>query len=546
MGKKNKKEKGRGAEKQAQKLMKKANKKGGGGEDMSDLEAMIAEFKHADKLKTCYHEEKCEKPSPRTNLTVCAHPERDELILFGGEYFDGKKTHMYNELFVYNTKRCDWLKRFVPNPPPPRSAHQAVTVARDGGQMWVFGGEFSSPNNAKFHHYKDLWVLLMKEQRWEQVKAQNPPSPRSGHRMCHFRKSLFVFGGFHESSREFVYFNDCYTFDLADLLWTRITPAAGSILPTPRSACQLAVAPTGILVVGGYSKVRVKKDVEKGTQHSDVYLISQENNKWKWRQVKESGQKPWPRSSYSLAQISAQRSVMFGGVRDEDKEENIESQFFNSMSCLDVISHRWFNFDLRKGIKDEDSDNSDEAMDHDGASASVMTDHQVPCPRINACVAVKKHIMYVYGGYAEQGNKQITLNDLWSIDVKKVDQWKELVKSDAVWQIEDSDAESSGDDEDDDDASDDEAARGECSTSKKKIVDIEWDGVELPQLRSGDSLPSYWFRTREEWLELVSGKLCEMDGDDDEEMRADQVAARAEAEARKHFAKQQQTNVDDS
>lgn len=27
----------------------------------------------------------------RLNCSLCAHPERDELILFGGEYFNGQK-----------------------------------------------------------------------------------------------------------------------------------------------------------------------------------------------------------------------------------------------------------------------------------------------------------------------------------------------------------------------------------------------------------------------------------------------------------------------
>ena len=169
MGKKNKKEKGRAAEKTAQKMLKKSKKD----EDMADLEAMISKFKEEDKLKTSYHEEKCPHPTPRTNLSMCLHPEKDEILFFGGEYFNGKKTVMYNEIFVYRIKKNEWSKRFVPNPPPPRCAHQAVVVAKEDGQMWVFGGEFSSPNNAQFYHYKDLWCLSLKEHKWKQIKSSN-------------------------------------------------------------------------------------------------------------------------------------------------------------------------------------------------------------------------------------------------------------------------------------------------------------------------------------------------------------------------------------
>lgn len=53
-----------------------------------------------------------------------------------------------------------------PNTPPPRCSHQAVMLPLGGGQMWVFGGEFASPSQSQFYHYKDLWVFHVKDQRW--------------------------------------------------------------------------------------------------------------------------------------------------------------------------------------------------------------------------------------------------------------------------------------------------------------------------------------------------------------------------------------------
>lgn len=44
--------------------------------------------------------------------------------------------------------------------PPPRSAHQAVVVDKaEAPEMWIFGGEFTSPSGNQFHHYRDLWKL---------------------------------------------------------------------------------------------------------------------------------------------------------------------------------------------------------------------------------------------------------------------------------------------------------------------------------------------------------------------------------------------------
>ena len=54
----------------------------------------------------------------------------------------------------------------------------------------MFGGEFTSPNQAKFYHYRDLWRLDLKALRWEQLPtARDGPSSRSGHRCAMWKVS---------------------------------------------------------------------------------------------------------------------------------------------------------------------------------------------------------------------------------------------------------------------------------------------------------------------------------------------------------------------
>lgn len=114
--------------------------------------------------------------------------------------------------------------------------------------------------------------------------------------------------------RDFIYYNDVYSFSLDTFTWSRLSPSGSA--PCPRSACQMTSTPdgTGVIVYGGYSKVvsrcvcvrmcasltlivcyflwsksaniyfscvcffvqRVKKDVDKGTIHSDMFLLKRE------------------------------------------------------------------------------------------------------------------------------------------------------------------------------------------------------------------------------------------------------------------------------
>ena len=59
-----------------------------------------------------------------------------------------------------------------PNPPSPRSAHQAVAVPTGGGQLFLFGGEFASANGMQFHHFRDLWSLDLATWTWSRVDAR--------------------------------------------------------------------------------------------------------------------------------------------------------------------------------------------------------------------------------------------------------------------------------------------------------------------------------------------------------------------------------------
>lgn len=57
----------------------------------------------------------------------------------------------------------------APGAPPPRCAHQALTTTANKGELWIFGGEFTSPSESQFYHYKDLWVYRFAEKKWEKI-----------------------------------------------------------------------------------------------------------------------------------------------------------------------------------------------------------------------------------------------------------------------------------------------------------------------------------------------------------------------------------------
>ncbi|KAG7329497.1 hypothetical protein KOW79_007671 [Hemibagrus wyckioides] len=564
MGKKGKKDKKvKGAEKTAAKMEKKVSKRSKKEEE--DLEALIAEFQSLDAKKTQVVETTCPPPSPRLNASLSAHPEKDELILFGGEYFNGKKTYLYNDLYFYNIKKNSWVKSDIPNPPPRRCAHQAVVVPQAGGQLWVFGGEFASPNGEQFYHYKDLWVLHLNTHTWEQIKAPGAPSGRSGHRMVLCKRQLLVFGGFHESVRDYIYYNDVHSFNLDTFAWSRL--ALSGSAPSPRSACQMTTTPdsSGVIIYGGYSKSRAKKDVDKGTIHSDMFLMKkegkEEQEKWSWSRVNPSGVKPHPRSGFSLAVGLAGRAILFGGVCDEEDEETLEGDFFNDLYLYDINKNRWFPGQLkgnksekkkrRRGKKagedegqenelkqesgeaaeqpievvkeivtedgtvmtikqaiptvqesEEEEDEEEEDEDEGGAAAPMVE----PCPRSSAMAAVKHGKLYLYGGMFEVGDRQFTLNDLYCLDLHKMEQWDVLVEMDPKTQewLEESESEDDGEEEEGK-AGEDEDEEDESSEEEEESDDEGED--DHPPVKPGESVSEYQSRTEAYWQRLARSNM---------------------------------------
>ncbi|KAG9463845.1 hypothetical protein GDO78_020957 [Eleutherodactylus coqui] len=465
MGKKGKKEKKvKGAEKTAAKMEKKVSKRSK--KDEEDLEALIAEFQSLDAKKTQVVETQSPPPSPRLNASLTPHPEKEELILFGGEYFNGQKTFLYNELHIYNIRKNSWTQVDVPNPPPRRCAHQAVAVPQAGGQLWLFGGEFASPDGEQFYHYKDLWVLHLGTKTWEQIK--------------------------------------------------------------------------------------VKKDVDKGTVHTDMFLLKTEAaDKWMWSRLAPSGVKPTPRTGFSMAVGPNNRSVLFGGVYDEEEEETIEGDFFNDLYFYDQAKNRWFAAQLkghksnrkkrRRGDKTTEAETSEaaapspaepievvkEVVAEDG---TVMTIKQVipsqaapaseeeeedseeegedqqeaagpqvePCPRSSSMVAVKQGVLYVYGGMFEVGDRQFTLNDLYSLDLHKLEEWKVLVEMDPKMQewLGESDSEEEGaeggEDEDEEEDSEEED---------------DSDEEQHPPLEPHENYAEYLSRTEQHWIRLARANM---------------------------------------
>ena len=321
------------------------------GED--EIEHVLAEFMKKEAAKTAITVQVCDAPpSPRANFTLTTCPTTSDLILFGGEYFDGDVNVCYNELYRWSLESQEWRQIISPNSPPPRCSHQAV-VYRDA--LYVFGGEFATAD--QFYHYRDFWKLDLKTNAWEAIECKGGPSPRSGHRMVVWRNIALVFGGFYEAFRETKWYNDLFLFYFAEQKWKKISFAANHFIPSPRSGCQLIVYPANdiIFLYGGYAKVKVVGQKTQGKTYSDMWSLNMspiaKSHDPVWEKCSKKGSPPSVRSGASMT-VYRNKAILFGGVFDQEgHQHSMQSTFYNDLYAFDMDRKRWYQLQLRNADK---------------------------------------------------------------------------------------------------------------------------------------------------------------------------------------------------
>jgi N-acetylneuraminic acid mutarotase len=348
-----------------------------------DLDDVLAQYAKEQEQYHAITEVTCEPPTPRSSSTMVANPANEnELFMYGGEYFNGATAHFYNDLFVYNIKQDTWKKVTSPNSPLPRSGH-AWCRAANTKEIYLFGGEFSSPKQGTFYHYNDFWRLDPVSREWTRIeqkgKASAPPA-RSGHRMVSFKQYIILFGGFQDTSATTKYLNDLWVYDCVNFTWHTPKLQAARAMPDARSSFTLLSHEQGAVIFGGYSRVKAaaggkgqqqqgkkkgggggpaSRMVLKPKVHDDTWFLrivpppadqpSTTLPTVSWEKRKKPANAPNPSRAGATMAFHKGRGVMFGGVHDvEESEEGIDSEFFNQMFIWNIERNRYMPLTLRR------------------------------------------------------------------------------------------------------------------------------------------------------------------------------------------------------
>lgn len=348
-----------------------------------DLDAVLAQYAKEQEQYNAITEIPSDPPAARASATIIASPANEnELFLFGGEYFNGATAKFFNDLLVYNIKQDTWKRVTSPNSPLPRSGH-AWCRGANTKDIYLFGGEFSSPKQGTFYHYNDFWKLDPTSREWTRVEGKSKapgPSARSGHRMVGYKQYIILFGGFQDTSATTKYLSDLWIYDCVNFTWHTPKLQAGRAFPDARSSFTLLPHEQGAVIFGGYSRVKAlaggkqqqhvkgKKGGGGGPASRMVLKPKVHDDSWylritaspsdapsttlptvSWDKRKKPANAPNPLRAGATMAYHKGRGVLFGGVHDvEESEEGIDSEFFNQAFVWNIERNRYMPLTLRR------------------------------------------------------------------------------------------------------------------------------------------------------------------------------------------------------
>ena len=444
-------------------------------------------------------------PLPRSGHAWTRAGNPNHIYLFGGEFSSPKQGtfHHYSDFWRLEPATREWTKIEVKGKdksPPSRSGHRMTYWKQ---YIILFGGFQDTSNQTKY--LADLWIFDTVNFVWHSPvlpPAQLKPDARSSFTMLPHEQGAVLYGGY-----------------------SRVK------------------ATVTVKQKGGKGQAQVQKNTLIAKVHEECFYLrmaqpaSDANPSTpptvRWEKRKKPANPPNPTRAGATMTWHKGRGILFGGVHDvEQSEDGMDSEFFNQLFAWNIERNRFMPLMLRKarqqkrvvaeqrvgrrgrgqaneeellrnlaalqtGASLDDTDDielekdTNEAKDDEKPTKEMPVSMEPPHMRFNAQMTVQDDVLYVYGGTFEKGDREFTFDDLYAIDLGKLDGCKEIFNrpvedwivspaasfttliSDSITQESDDEDEDEDDDEEEDEDEDEEDGEDEESqplhTPSKRI-----------------------------------------------------------------------------
>lgn len=443
------------------------------------------------------------------------------MVIFGGFFEAARETKWYNDVSIFNLQTEMWMD--VPQSrlaakPEPRSACNISSFGTD--KILIHGGfskmkSVNAASETKVH--SDGWVLHLsplqqqKPPSWERWMSSSKgssgitPNGRAGTASVTYKSRMLVFGGVVDSELQHhkvdsVFYNSLIALDMDRRKWFPLKVKEK--------------------VVGGGRRRRKKtpssddegkEDNDEAEQASDDTDSSDDLEEDEDVDINDEDKTGWDLDmlrANMFAFVDGDGNIVYERIDDDDDAK------------IDPVQEGKTEESSEEEEKEEDEtkeeekveDNNDTSAEKQIESPSIIQSTEIgaspkahntklldpkitsssvmflnpetkvpeavrrkdPLPRINASLLTVGHTLYLYGGILEVGDREVTLDDMWCVDLRKRENWECLwpgTMHRQVWRgaaFDDDDSYISTGREEESDDGDDDDDDAECSEEETK------------------------------------------------------------------------------
>mmetsp|Transcript_18589 Transcript_18589/g.38923 ORF Transcript_18589/g.38923 Transcript_18589/m.38923 type:complete len:838 (+) Transcript_18589:28-2541(+) len=393
---------------------------------------------------------------------------RHYMILFGGFHEALRtETRWFNDIHIFDFQTFTWAELQygkLARLPPARSACNMGLCTAPTESLFIYGGysKLKNPNlggagstgggnKSEGITHVDCWTLPLKSllnamgkgggitgaspPAWERISRKGEyPSPRAGTSTITHKNKMLLFGGVLDSEgdhhrMESVFYDDLFALDMERKRWFAMRLKKAS---------------------GGGRRRRKKKDSEADVENeSDEDGCESDNNDGldddgdaKNEEAISSGWDIGKLKHDMFAFIDGDGNIVYEKIEEdnageddghssEKKESDEKAHVVEVPIALESDTKKNCASEINKGQKQKPNlvtkTNSKIAassvMKVDARGLPMAAARQTPLPRINCASVIRGNILYIYGGVLEVGDREVTLDDCWSIDLNKRDKW---------------------------------------------------------------------------------------------------------------------------
>lgn len=394
------------------------------------------------------------------------------MIIFGGFFEAVRETpRWYNDLHVYDFSTNSWIEckySTLASIPPERSAFNFGIFT--GTDVAFVSGGFTKVKNptpgtkAEGITYTDTWALHLKNLEsgkvpsWERLSRKGEyPSQRSGTGCALWKNKMLIFGGVQDEETDnhkvnSVFYDDLFALDMDRRRWFKLNMKKSTV---------------------GRSRRRKKKNDDDTL--ANIQEISDQSDDDDQEDEENLVDGEAASSGWNLDKLRANMFAFIdadGNIVYEKIEADEEDGFGNETAVKNLpevredseeegyeadagdTSDQKVHVKSEIGVQDKKTIVMTQAEEMNAVeqmleqckvtqpdtvckpfigNSEVMTlnkegvpeavSRQAPLPRINSQIVVRGNTLYIYGGILEVGDREVTLDDCWSIDLQKREEW---------------------------------------------------------------------------------------------------------------------------